>query len=66
VRLAANVPEAERTALEVLRTDTPLFTKYVESRRNRRDGWYIAPAGHTDVCNITIPVRDLPAPAAKP
>lgn len=64
VRLAANLPEAERTALEVLRTDTPLFTKYVESRRNRRDGWYIAPAGHTDVCNITIPVRDVPAPAA--
>ncbi len=56
------MPEAERTAIEVLRTDTPLFTKYVESRRNRRDGWYIVPAGHTDVCNITIPVRDIPAP----
>jgi len=57
IRLAANVPEAERTAIEVLRTDTPLFTKYVESRRNRRDGWYIMPAGHTDVCSINIPVR---------
>lgn len=63
IRIAAEVPEAERTALEVLRTDTPLFTKYVESRRNRRDTWYIVPAGHTDVCNITIPVRDVPAPA---
>jgi peptidylprolyl isomerase len=57
IRIAADVPEAERTALEVLRTDTPLFTKYVESRRNRRDAWYIVPAGHTDVCSITIPVR---------
>jgi peptidylprolyl isomerase len=65
LRLAADVPEAERTALEVLRTDTPLFTKYVESRRNRRDDWYIVPAGHTDVCSITIPVRDVPAAAAK-
>lgn len=58
VRLAAELPEAERTALEVLRTDTPLFTKYVETRRNRRDGWYVRPAGHIDVCNVSIPVRD--------
>ena len=52
------LPESERIALEVLRTDTPLFTKYVESRRNRRDDWYIVPAGHIDVCNVAIPVRD--------
>jgi peptidylprolyl isomerase len=58
-RIAADVPEAERSAIEVLRTDTALFAKYVESRRNRRDTWYIRPAGHTDVCNISIPVRDI-------
>lgn len=58
IRLAADVPAAERSRIEVLRTDTPLFTKYVESRRNRRDSWYLMPAGHTDVCSITIPVRD--------
>ncbi len=57
-RIAADLPESERIALEVLRTDTPLFTRYVESRRNRRDTWYIHPAGHTDVCNVSIPVRD--------
>jgi peptidylprolyl isomerase len=57
IRLAAEVPVAERTNIEVLRTDTPLFTKYVEARRNRRDSWYLVPAGHTDVCSITIPVR---------
>jgi peptidylprolyl isomerase len=57
IRLATGVPEAQRTHLEVLRTDTPLFTQYVESRRNRRDSWYVRPAGHTDVCNINIPVR---------
>jgi cyclophilin family peptidyl-prolyl cis-trans isomerase len=62
IRLADDIPESERTALEVLRTDTPLFTRYVESRRNRRDTWYIVPAAHTDVCSITLPVRDLPAP----
>jgi peptidylprolyl isomerase len=58
IRLASDLPESERTALEVLRTDTPLFARYVESRRNRRDDWYIHPAGHIDVCNVAIPVRD--------
>jgi peptidylprolyl isomerase len=57
-RLASEVPAAERTALEVLRTDTPLFTKYLESRRNRREEWFLRPAGHIDVCNVPIPVRD--------
>ena len=50
--------------LEVLRDDRPIFAKFVESRRNRRDEWYVKPAGHIDVCNIAIPVRDVP-PAAK-
>ncbi len=61
IRLAADVPAAERTNLEVLRTDTPTFTALIESRRNRRDDWYKVPAGHIDVCSVPIPVR-----AAKP
>ena len=60
IRLASEVPEGERAALEVLRTDTPLFAKYVESRRNRRDDWYVMPADHVDVCNVSIPVREVP------
>lgn len=58
IRLAADVPEAERARLEVLRTDTPLFEELVESRRNRRDDWYLQPAGHIDVCNVPLPVRE--------
>lgn len=61
IRLAAEVPEAERTPLQVLRTDTPLFDAVVESRRNRRDDWYKRPAGHIDLCNITVPARKPPA-----
>lgn len=64
IRLAADVPEAERTPLEVLRTDTSLFDAMVESRRNRRDEWYKRPAGHIDLCNIAVPVRE--PVAAKP
>jgi len=57
VRMAADVPEAERARIELMRTDTPTFTALVEARRNRQDDWYKVPAGHIDVCNIPIPVR---------
>lgn len=57
MRLAADVPAAERTPLEIMRTDTPTFAALVESRRNRRDDWYKVPAGKIDLCNVPIPVR---------
>jgi peptidylprolyl isomerase len=58
VRVAADLPPAERLSLDELRTDTKLFQKLVELRRNRRDAWYKVPAGHIDVCNVSIPVRE--------
>jgi len=57
VRMAADVPEAERTRIELMRTDTPTFTALVEARRNRQDDWYKVPAGYIDVCNVPIPAR---------
>jgi len=57
VRVAADVPESERSRLEVIRTDTATFTALVESRRNRRDDWYKVPAGYNDLCNVPIAVR---------
>jgi len=57
MRVAADVPAAERTPLEVLRTDTPLFQELIESRRNRREEWFQLPAGKIDVCAVPIPVR---------
>jgi cyclophilin family peptidyl-prolyl cis-trans isomerase len=61
VRVAADVPQSERTSLEVLRTDTPLFKKLIESRRSRREPWFFRPAGRVDVCLMPIPVRS-PSP----
>ena len=49
VRVAADVPEAQRPALEVMRTDTQSFADLIEARRNRRDPWYKVPAGRIDV-----------------
>lgn len=57
VRVAADVPDDQRTHLEVLRTDTKTFIDLVEARRNRRDEWYKVPAGAIDVCNVPLPVR---------
>jgi cyclophilin family peptidyl-prolyl cis-trans isomerase len=60
VRLAAELPIAERSALEVLKTDTPSFERLIEIRRNRKDAWYKVPAGRIDVCNVPLPVREKP------
>ncbi len=57
VRIAADVPAAERTNLEVIRTDTKLFTAMVEALRNRGGTWYKVPAGHIELCNVPIAVR---------
>lgn len=57
LRLAADVPVAERSPLEVLRTGTATFAALVESRRNRREEWFVRPAGHIEVCNVPLPVR---------
>ena len=61
LRLAADLPAGERTALEELRTDTPTFAAYVEARRNRHEEWFKVPAGRIDVCNIPVPVREAKA-----
>jgi peptidylprolyl isomerase len=57
LRVAADLPESERVQLEALRTDSATFTSLVESRRNRREAWFLHPVGHINVCNVPLPVR---------
>jgi len=64
MRVAADLPPAQRTELEVLRTDTPTFVAYVDARRNRHEEWFKVPAGRVDVCNVPIPVRPRAASGA--
>ena len=61
VRIAADVPAAERTNLEVIRTESKLFTALVEAQRNRGGTWYKVPAGHIELCNVPIAVRPAAA-----
>jgi peptidylprolyl isomerase len=58
VKLAADVPAADRADLVALRTDSATFARLMENRRFRKDDWYKTPAGHIDVCNMPLPVRD--------
>ncbi|MGH8062379.1 MAG: peptidylprolyl isomerase [Pseudoxanthomonas sp.] len=57
IKLASELPEAERVPLQLLRTDSKAFVEATEARRNRRDDFYKRPAGHIDLCNVPLPVR---------
>jgi cyclophilin family peptidyl-prolyl cis-trans isomerase len=57
MRLAADVPAAERTPIEVLRTDSATFRSVLEQRRNRHESWFKFNPGHIDLCNVPLPVR---------
>ncbi len=61
IKLASDVPEAQRTPLQLLRTDSQAFIDATEARRNRVDGFYTIPVGHIDLCNVPLPVRAPPA-----
>ena len=58
IRVAADVPVAQRTSLEVLKTDTPAFAALVESRRNRPEDFFKVSAGRIELCNVPLPVRE--------
>lgn len=57
VRIAADLPADEQPQFEYLSTETETFAKYAEARANRRDPFFIWPAGGADICNIPVPVR---------
>ncbi len=51
VRLASEMPEAERPKVEVFRTDNPDFKKYLEATGKVKDGLV------RDMCDIKVPTR---------
>ena len=57
VRVAADVPAAERAKVQVMRTDTPRFREYVEARRTRTEEWFKHRASRIEVCNVPVPAR---------
>jgi peptidylprolyl isomerase len=61
VRIAADLPVAERTTYQALKTDSASFAAVIQNRRFRREPWFHLAAGHIDVCNVPLPVRAAPA-----
>lgn len=69
VRVASDLPAGDppssseavgqqtRPAFEYLSTESGTFARYAEAIANRRDPFFIAPAGGADICNIRVPVR---------
>ncbi len=60
IRLAADLPESERTHLQIMRTDTKVFKDYLDARRYRKEDWFVDPAGRLSLCNVPMPTRMRP------
>jgi peptidylprolyl isomerase len=65
VRIAADVPTAERTPIEVLRTNSATFRAVLDQRRQRHEPWFKFSPDHIDLCNVPLPVRAIPSPDPK-
>lgn len=59
VRIATELPEAERPRLEYLDSLSESFVAYARARANRRDAFFNIPAGGADICNIPVPIRKI-------
>jgi peptidylprolyl isomerase len=57
IRLASDIPAADRPSFESMDTASATFRSYLKVRANRHDDFYIRPAGGVDVCNVQVPVR---------
>ncbi|MDP3908534.1 peptidylprolyl isomerase [Novosphingobium sp.] len=51
---------ADLPGYEYLSTESASFARYADARGNRRDAFFIRPAGGADICNIPVPVRRVP------
>lgn len=53
---------ADLPGYEQLSTESASFAAYSGKRANRKDDFYIRPAGGVDVCNVPVPIRVIAAP----
>ncbi len=57
MRIASDLPQAERKPLEVLASGTQTFADYIEARRNRAEAFFVHRPDYIDICQIPVPVR---------
>ena len=61
IRVASDLPKGAQPSFEYLSTESETFARYAEARANRRDPFFIVPAGGADICNIPVPIREADA-----
>jgi len=52
VRVEADIPQAERKDIQVMKTDNQIFTDYLKARELLSDTNYVK-----DICEIKVPVK---------
>ena len=57
LRLGSELEADPGLRFEYLSTESQSFARYADARANRRDPFFIRPAGGADICNIPVPVR---------
>ena len=55
--VASDLKSSEAHDLEVMKTDSDSFKKYIESRRNRPSEWFVHQANFMHVCGVSVPNR---------
>ncbi|MCQ8277097.1 peptidylprolyl isomerase [Acetobacteraceae bacterium KSS8] len=57
VQVVADMPEASRPVVQILPPGGAVFADVLAARVNRRDPFFVRPAGATDLCNVPVPTR---------
>ena len=60
MRIAADIDENERPAVQLLNSASPLFGELIEARRNRPEAFFHFRPDHLDVCQMPTPIRRTP------
>ena len=60
VRMASDMPIEERPSWQIMTSDGPSLLPWLTARANRKDAFFIRPAGAVDICNAMPPVRETP------
>lgn len=58
IRFGNELPQAQQSKLEIMRTDTDTFRNYVTSRTIRLNKWFLDKTGKIEVCNVGVPIRE--------
>ena len=58
-RLGSDLPENERSNLQILRTDSQSFRDLIMAARSRQETFFVRPTDRIGVCNVQVPTRLL-------